>query len=388
MLRPLFGISLPWVALLATLALSGLSVARVAVATDLPFKLTRTLGRCLKCKTATSLIDVQFVSPDSAWAIGFLPPGETGSGDSTLLQTRDGGKHWTELANSYQHNGAPLVSFADDREGWMSRVDMPTGETRFAESVDGGRHWRRFPFRDGWLLNIQNLGGGKGVAAYDALDADHLDLIATSDHGRHWSRARMPTGFRPDRMVFSSVRQGVLAGCRNKRLVSIATTDGGLHWTESPIGPPFTDNEAPDSGCDFQIDGLSLLGPAHVWLLANKHSFKTDSSAGGVLVLESVDGGVHWRTSYQEKLKGFASDMTSLAFVDERLGFLTKVNESVANTDSHSDGNALLYTIDGGLTWQQTLVSDAIWGCHAFAHEVRCAAGREGQFEIVTIAAK
>lgn len=377
-----------WIAAVVAAAISVSSDSRGAEAPILPFTLSWTQGQCQQCVTAKSLVDVEFVGPKQAWAIGYLPPGETGAGDFSILHTLDGARNWTELAHSYQHNDAPLVSFANDREGWMSRIDMPTGDERFTQTRDGGRHWQRFPMRDPNVGAIQNLGDGSGLATEDRVYETHGVLIATADYGRHWGRTPLPNGFRPERMAFSNMNHGVLAGCRNKQLVAISTADGGRHWGESLIGSPIADSTTSDSHCDFQADDLGFVGANHVWLLANKHSFNNGDAEGGALALKSVDGGVHWSTSYQAKFNGFSSKLTSVSFIDDRLGFLTEVGESDATDNSQSSRNVLLYTTDGGMTWQKTDLPDAVWGCHVFVHELRCAAGREGHFEVLRIVPK
>src|SRR5690242_19728724 len=99
-----------WISTVVAVAIS-VSVSsdsRGAEARTLPFTLSWTQGQCLRCETAKSLLDVQFVGPMQAWAIGYVPPGETGSGDFSILHTLDGGRNWTELANSHEHNDAPL----------------------------------------------------------------------------------------------------------------------------------------------------------------------------------------------------------------------------------------------------------------------------------------
>src|SRR5580704_15683802 len=92
------------------LALSGMPAFG---GTPLPFTLTWVKGVCTNCKTAKYLSKVRFVDSNEAWAIGFLPPGGMGEGDYSVLHTRDGGKHWREIPEPWQHNVAPIISFAD-----------------------------------------------------------------------------------------------------------------------------------------------------------------------------------------------------------------------------------------------------------------------------------
>src|SRR5689334_17865630 len=102
----------------------------------LPFTLTWTQGTCHSCKTAHSIVDVQYLSPSEAWAIGFNPPGNTGEGDYAVLHTRDAGKSWTEIPEPWQHNSRPNISFANAKEGWLRDMDIGAGETRLLETRD------------------------------------------------------------------------------------------------------------------------------------------------------------------------------------------------------------------------------------------------------------
>src|SRR5580700_1237937 len=91
-----------------------------AGAPSLPFTLSWTHGTCVDCKTARQLIDVEFVDASEARGIGYVPPGgETGAGNYSVLHTRDGGRTWSELPGSLQHNDPPSVSFSSQREGWV-----------------------------------------------------------------------------------------------------------------------------------------------------------------------------------------------------------------------------------------------------------------------------
>jgi hypothetical protein len=82
--------------LLGGTACLGSPVSIAADNENLPFTLSWVQGSCLHCKTAQGLRDVQFVGPDEAWAIGYVPPGQTGAGDYSILHTRDGGEPGVE----------------------------------------------------------------------------------------------------------------------------------------------------------------------------------------------------------------------------------------------------------------------------------------------------
>jgi photosystem II stability/assembly factor-like uncharacterized protein len=112
-----------------------------------PFELKWTDGRCVGCKIARDLGHIQFVSRTEAWAVGyFFPsaPGAQGAGDYIVVHTKDAGRTWRELRQTYQHvgdaDGPPAFWFIDAARGWISWWD-PAREPEMIRTQDGGRYW-------------------------------------------------------------------------------------------------------------------------------------------------------------------------------------------------------------------------------------------------------
>ncbi len=324
---------------------------------------------------------MQFVSRHEAWAIGFGPPGETGEGDFSILHTRDGGKIWTEIPASYQHNEAPSVSFADQREGWVMILDIGAAEERLLQTHDGGRHWRRLrlPASFWFVTNIQYLGAGVGFA--DSFDnyKKRGSLLETTDYGRHWRKLELPTGFQPEKMQFVSARRGLIVGCLNHAVVILRTSDGGRRWrqalTSAPADPPLTNDY-----CIFLPDDLSLLDSRRGWLLISKHDFMTGDLTAIAFLSKTIDGGATWVRTFQETSPLADEEwFTSVKFLSGQLGFMTKTKRSNGSQDSNGDAKgALLYTTDGGGVWRQIDLPRSASGCVQYRRELTCAAGDDG----------
>ena len=352
-----------------TLVSSSSSLVHGAEAPHLPFTLAWIHGICKHCETAQTLEDLQFLGPDNAWGIGYRPPGETGAGDYVIVHSSNGGRTWTELPASYEHNASPHISFSN-RQGWAEVFDVVNAETRVIQTADGGSHWRQLAPRDWfwYLRDIQSLGGGLGFAYSDGPDRTQGYLWGTRDNGRHWSKSALPAGFQADHMTFVNARQGFLAGCLNQRIAVARTSDGGLHWRTTPLdlppaGAPLT-NE-----CLFHVDTLMLLDMQHAWLLLRKQFFHDPDEQGIIVVSRTTDGGATWKTAFQDSFPESRKTYGTVHFLSERVGFLSK-RENIAGLQPTA---SLLYTTDGGDTWVPMEVARFVSSCRESSGSLTCA---------------
>lgn len=364
--------------LLAVAALSARAQEpHASEATRLPFTLGWTQGHCHRCHTATLLTDVQFVSQLEAWGTGFNPPGETGTGDTTIVHTRDGGKAWTEFPSSYEHNSSPHISFANQREGWVMTVQMPEGEQRLLQTRDGGAHWRRLPLRDLFMDDIQYLGGGFGYATRFDIYSKTGQWFVTKDYGRHWSSSSLPEGFWPDTFVFANRSDGMLTGCVGQKITVLATIDGGHHWNASSIDLPA--DTTVDPHCEYGVADLSVVNAKRAWLLVTKQFFKNgEALTPDSVVLRTSDGGVSWEPALPATSPLHHAQLTSVQFLDDRLGFITGVEGlDMGKAIPVGAEGILLYTVDGGENWQKMNLPRPVWGCRRSSGGLACA-GEEG----------
>jgi len=341
----------------------------------LPFTLSSVSGVCPKCQTAQSLSQIQFVGPTEAWGIGYNPPGETGAGDYSIVHTRDGGKTWTELRHSYQHNDPPRVSFSDPHEGWIMIVDIVEAERRLLLTRDGGAHWHRLPLRDLFVDDIEYLGSGIGHAySFDIYKKQGM-LLSTKDYGRHWQSSPLPEGFTADHMKFLDADQGVLTDCLNRQqLIVLKTVDAGRHWTEARLDLPAP--SAKDTYCACETDTLSLLDAQHGWLLVNKHSFLIGDSTSFGMVFQTSDGGSSWTKTFQSTSPSERIELPEAQFLSSKLGFISK--DEPSDTGQESQSKTLLFTVDGGATWSKANPAPRLWGCRPYSGDLVCATDGKG----------
>ena len=345
----------------------------------LPFTLTWTQGKCRNCKIADRIVDVEYVTADEAWAVGYAPPGgDAGAGDYATLHSRDGGKSWIEISEPWQHNEGPSISFVNANEGWLRDVDIVAAETRLMETDDHGKSWRRLEMRDLGVKAVQNLGGGAGYGAgYDVYGKEGY-LIATSDHGRHWKRLPFPQVFSPELMYFTGRQHGVVAGCLDRHPAVIKTTDGGLHWTTTALNLA-SRNSKDSTFCDVEPDSLDFLDAQHGWLLVSKHAFGLQDERGEAAAFSTNDGGATWKTVYHATFRAGQEQFYSLNFLDANLGFLAQIG-----TRKAEPVGVLHYTTDGGHQWARINLPHWVSRCRRYGDALECAAG-EGGFWVLRI---
>jgi photosystem II stability/assembly factor-like uncharacterized protein len=339
----------------------------------LPFTLTWTQGKCRNCKIADRIVDVQFVTTNEAWAVGYAPPGgDAGAGDYATLHSRDGGKSWSEISEPWQHNEGPSISFANANEGWLRDVDVVAAETRLMETRDGGGHWRRLAMRDLGVKAVQYLGGGVGYGTgYDVYSKAGY-LIATSDHGRHWNRSPFPQGFSPGLMHFTGRQDGVVAGCLDRQPTVIRTTDRGIHWAETTLILASSTSKV-FAFCDIEPDSLDFLDAQHGWLLTSKHAFGLHDEMGEATAFATNDGGKTWKPIYRATFRAGQEQFYSLNFLNTHLGFLTQFG-----TRKGQPVGVLQYTTDGGHQWERIDLPHWVSRCKRFGDALECAAGEDG----------
>jgi photosystem II stability/assembly factor-like uncharacterized protein len=348
-----------------------------AAAADASVAVIWTHGACRRCETAKSLSDVQFVSPAQAWAIGYRPPGETGEGDYSIVHTRDGGKTWAELPGTYAHNLSPSLSFADRWSGWVMVEDVMEADQRLLQTQDGGASWRRLAIPDPYLEGVEYLGRGQGLVYSFDIYARRGRLWITEDGGRRWRKEPLPGAFDPERIAFTDLRRGILAGCRGGRVVIVRTTDAGRHWTTTEVDLP----RAAGGTCDDWVDDLSLAPDGRGLLLIDKRVFASNDTVARVLVLRTRDGGASWSAAYRNTFAIPGAD----AATPGATGFLQAAPTYSVGRDlgggatvlAKDDASLLVADGDGG-PWRAVRLPRPLLACRPYAESLTCAAGGAG----------
>lgn len=115
--------------------------------------------------------------------------------------------------------------------------------------------------------------------------------------------------------------------------VILRTTDGGQHWTDTPIELPRI--QIPT------LNAIHFISPDVGWAVG------VDSGADGV-VLKTTDGGSSWTATRI----GHKEVPTTVFFVDANNGWIGGATPPPGDDEGIGGPSALLATTDGGSTWQ------------------------------------
>lgn len=194
---------------------------------------------------ASGLTDVQFVSATRGWVVGARQ----------ILATTDGGHHW-----SVQRSGnLDLVSadFIGNAVGWA------VGADDVLTTSDGGMHWTALPepcpvIRSVHFVSAQDgfaIAGGGPVLTSSLAPTSGGELLSSTNGGRTWRRLSAPPD--PQSVCFTSNRDGWLgAGGGLYR-----STNGGQSWART-VPPPGRS----DAGYPFTME-VQCAGPNSAWAL-------------------------------------------------------------------------------------------------------------------------
>lgn len=191
-----------------------------------PFTLTWSQGKCLGCRIAARLGEVQFVSRSEAWAVG--SEDHLGGVNVVLVHSTDAGRTWREVPQSqkYTDPDAQLAfSFLDISRGWIDPLDVVADEGKMISTRDAGQHWQRLSKQ--FLQRMQFIDESHG---YGTLAEE---FFRTMDGGRSWVGAKIPDIRFIDHLFFLTPEVGWIAGSDGKDLLVFRTVNGGRDWEES-----------------------------------------------------------------------------------------------------------------------------------------------------------
>jgi photosystem II stability/assembly factor-like uncharacterized protein len=340
-------------ALMATLPsmlATPLSPAASAAASGYSLDVIR--GRCHGCQGA-DLGHLQMLTQQEGWAVGFFFPKGEGGGDSTVLHTVDGGKHWMHLP-VWEHGAfepAMLFSFGDRLHGLMWWMDQ-WAEPRSSRTVDGGRTWQDRPTDDVGRL-IKFFGPRRGLALGRTLDGEAL--LVTEDGGETWAARRLPDHVRwVACSAFIDPSLGYMAGYGlDHQLAIVSTADGGTTWSKGSV-PTSTDGWVVD---------CTRSNAASAWLVSWR------SNDAGSEVLRSSDAGRTWARVLDPTMNGRGYYVSTVRFLTDDLGFAFA-------RPIREKGSDLLVTRDAGAHWsRERRLSQSVTECAPFEGALWCTAG-------------
>jgi photosystem II stability/assembly factor-like uncharacterized protein len=228
---------------------------------------------------------VGFALPDPMAGLSMGVPGQ-------MLRTTDGGEDWAAVSLP---GGQPTggLAFPNLEEGFATgRTSRCSGQ--IWRSRDAGARWSAVP---GTCVDYRldalsfpspadGFAGGGNWAKFTSSGSQRLDLMATTNGGRQWSKVYELAGrphYQGDDNPFGEVdfisaedgfaldggQAGAVSGASGGHLWR--STDGGRLWAQMPV------------------EGVRLVtaAPGEVWLVGG-------AQAGGDFLWRSLDGGLTW----------------------------------------------------------------------------------------------
>lgn len=214
----------------------------------------------------------------------------------------------------------------------------------FSRTTDGGATWTSLSWNASPDFSPSGISAVDSmtayVLAYNATVGSGGGLFKTTDGGVTWDTVAPSTIFPsvnsfPDLVHFWDAANGVLMGDPENNYFEIyRTSDSGQTWTRIPQA----DIAAPLSGEYGLINAYTVWG-SHIWFGTN---------LGRVYM--SADSGMTWTAS---SVVTNVNTVAALAFRDSLNGIAIK---------SPASGASSLYrTLDGGMTWAQTIYTGPLF---------------------------
>lgn len=341
------------VAAFGLVLLSTIGYGQDQKAANVPFTLTWTEGKCLGCKIAAGLGEIQFVSRSDVWAVG--SKAELNGVNTIVVHSTDAGHTWKEVPQTHQYSdpdGRLAFSFLDAARGWIAWRDPADDEPKIINTRDSGQHWQEVSQQT--LQRIQMVDDSRGYGTVAGA------FFRTSDGGGSWVETKIPDIRFIDRMVFLTPDSGWIAGIDGKDFFVFRTANGGRHWEQSRTTPP----QPPE-----QVRDLFFFDQQRGWLTTWSHNDE------GTYLYSTVDGGEHWTPDPDPSFQGKGKQANVVRFISRDRGFVFFLEGT--------GQSRLVYTTDGGMHWHKQALPRSVYDCQVFAGDLMCSA--EPGFRLLTL---
>ncbi|MBZ5636016.1 MAG: hypothetical protein LAO55_23050 [Acidobacteriia bacterium] len=310
-----------------------------------PYALTWSEGKCLGCKNAAWLGEIQFVSRSEVWGVGKKPV--LNEVNTIVVHSTDTGRTWREVPQSQQYtdpDGRLAFSFLDAARGWISRRDPDTREPEMISTRDGRQHWQSVSQQFLQSMQFVDDSHGYGTVAEG--------FFRTNDGGRSWVETKIPYIRFIHRMVFLTPDNGWIAGIDGKDLLVFRTVNGGRDWEQSRTTPP----QQPEL-----VRDLFFFDQQRGWLTTWNHNDE------GTSLYSTVDGGKNWTPDTDLSFQGKGNQANVVRFTSRERGFVFFLEGK--------GQSRLAYTTDGGTHWHKQALPRFVYDCQVFAGDLMCSAG-------------
>jgi len=313
-------------------------------AASAPFTLAWSEGKCLGCKNAAWLGEIQFVSRSEVWGVGKKTV--LNEVNTIVVHSTDEGRTWSEVPQSQQYtdpDGRLAFSFPDAAHGWIASWGNRGGEPEMIGTRDGGQHWQSVSQQ--FLQTMQFIDDTHGYGTV----AD--EIFRTEDGGRSWMGTKIPDIGFIERMFFLTPDDGWIAGNDGKDFLVFRTVNGGRDWEQSRTTPP----QAPEL-----VRDLFFFDQQRGWLATWNHNDE------GTSLYSTADGGKHWTPDLDLSFQGKGAQGNVVRFTSSEKGFVFMEDKGKSR---------LAYTTDGGTHWHKQALPRFVYDCQAFAGDLMCSAG-------------
>lgn len=244
---------------------------------------------------------VKYLDSNSAIAVGKL---------GTILLSNNSGKDWKQIISNTKANLLSIAALNKDTI-YVSGQDLSVLKT-----TDGGNKW--IVLREGSYGNrntskVMFVNSSLGFLLGDGME----EFFKTTDSGKTWTKLQMDLNFQGvTSLYFTSADTGYASIGNGHSGPALKTTNGGVTWTTItiPVNWPFNSVVFSDKQTGYMVGNLGNI-------------------------LKTEDSGVTWQIQNQFPSSLTNSNLVSVDFINQEIGF------AVGNTD-------ILKTIDSGKHWE------------------------------------
>ena len=89
-------------------------------------------------------------------------------------------------------------------------------------------------------------------------------------------------------------------------------------------------------------------------------------------LLKSIDGGKSWQVDSHPEFQRSDRQLDAVRFLSPRIGFVFVTNGDILSESDVGKSAAVLWTSDGGATWQQQPLPSSVQSCTIVENEIWC----------------
>lgn len=248
-----------------------------------------------------------------------------------------------------------LVGCGNPSDHGEPKLNWPQGEWNLAYEAQEDVYYQGVCFADadnGWVV------GWSGR------------ILHTDDGGHSWGLQESGTSSDLECVYFINAQRGWIGSSNN---TIGTTTDGGASWSwQQPEGEPrrtFMDMSFVDENTGWIVDNFGGIlhtqdggvtwtpqSSSTQWAITSVQFLNTNegwATATNRIVLRTTDGGQNWTTIDLNQVDyGATVILEDIFFIDGDRGWISTNIMASSDSSAFENGSPLLYTTDGGETWQ------------------------------------